>query len=205
MNNALSASDALLNYIDSLLLTTESEGDGHNENTLNSIRSLDYVENTAEAIKVDHIQNDLQLLLFHVSGISLAISYDSLSNILEVDRSNLKFEETKNGIALMIYKYHGQEVRVLETRDIILPNNHPANGQNDETGQVHVLVFKGQKYGLLCDGVGEQLNLGHQDIEWREQRVSRPWLAGIVKEKTHVLLDHAVIIDLCEELINITN
>ena len=199
MNDALTASDALLNYIDSLLLTTECEGDGHNENTVNTITTSDCVESTSEAIKLDHIQNDLQLLLFNVSGISLAISNDSLSNFVAVDRRNLKCEETKNGITRMVFNYRGQGVQVLETRNIIIPNDHPTHRLNDDSDEDYVLVFKGQKYGLLCDGVGEQLNLGYQDVEWREQRVSRPWLAGIVKGKTHVLLDHAVIIDMCEQ------
>ena len=199
MNDALTASDALLNYIDSLLLTTECEGDGHNENTVNTITTSDCVESTSEAIKLDHIQNDLQLLLFNVSGISLAISNDSLSNFVAVDRRNLKCEETKNGITRMVFNYRGQGVQVLETRNIIIPNDHPTHRLNDDSDEAYVLVLKGQRYGLLCDGIGEQLNLGHQDVEWREQRVSRPWLAGIVKGKTHVLLDHAVIIDMCEQ------
>jgi purine-binding chemotaxis protein CheW len=198
MNNAISSSDALLNYIDALLFNAENEGDGQIENTFNPITSSDCVENTAENIKVDYIQNDFKLLLFYVSGIPLAISYDSLSYILEVDRRNLKYKETKNGIARNIFNFRGQDVQVLESHDIIFPNDHPAHRQNDDIGDSHVLVFNGHKYGLLCNDIGDRINLDRQDIEWREQRVSRPWLAGIVKGNSHALLDDAVIIDMCK-------
>jgi len=31
--------------------------------------------------------------------------------------------------------------------------------------------------------------LQEADVEWREQRQSRPWLAGMIKTNNHALLD----------------
>ena len=89
----------------------------------------------------------------------------------------------------------------MDMKDIILPNGHPARLRNDNEGNAHILVLKGVEYGLMCDQVGEYVDVERMNVEWRSQRSSRPWLAGMVKGYGHALLDEMEVMQLGERLL----
>ena len=76
-----------------------------------------------------------------------------------------------------------------KVRRRILPSGHPARSQTRDAGGGHIIVLADYDVGLLCDQVGDIVDLQPEEVEWRMERRSRAWLAGMVRGHEHALLD----------------
>ena len=199
MNPIHNASSALVQYLDSLLL---DEGALSNEGLL-PVNREQYTEEAGKAVaKDDADANVLRLLLFKVGEIPLAITQESVDEVVEVSRSSLELVASNDGMLVRQFSYNGRVVGILDVRDIILPNGHPARQAMENVGNAYILMFKGAGCGLLCDHVGDAVELGRQEVEWRTQRSSRLWLAGMVKASKHALLDDKEILLIADSALN---
>jgi len=205
MNNIPNANNALLNYIDALLLDGVVELSGFTEEPVTPLcpESSTEVEKDIPENSLDARQ--LRLLLFKAANIPLAMSSATIEVVIEAERAILKRVMSKDGIVLWQLNHRGKNIHVLDAREIILPSGHPGRQVNGDRGKVHILILKGVAYGLLCDDVGESIEIDRQDVEWRQQRPSRLWLAGMVTGYNHALLDEKEIIHMCEKILNIGN
>ena len=199
MNSIHNASSALVQYLDSLLL---DEGAQSNENLLDVNREQ-YPEEAGQVVaRNDADRNALRLLLFKAGEIPLAITQEIVAEVVEVRHSSLEPVTSRDGMLIRQFKEKGRDVGILDARDIILPDGHPARQVKRNDGVAYILIFKGVGCGLMCDLVGEAVDLGYQDVEWRLQRSSRLWLAGMVKTDKHALLDERVIIDIADRVLS---
>jgi purine-binding chemotaxis protein CheW len=205
MNNVSNANDALFRYIDSLLLEIDAGRDDRDEDSNVPTRLENSSGNVEDASEAAPNSDVLRLLLFKTAGIPLAISQACISAVVDVERAGLKHNLSEDGVVVKRFNYQGRDIHILDTRDIILPNDHPARHLNEDEREVHVLLLNDAAYGLLCDEVGARVDIGRENVEWRSQRSTRPWLAGMVKECNHALLDEVEIIDACEQMLNITH
>ena len=203
MNNIPNANNALLNYIDALLLgsvTEESDSSGGAETSLCLANSAGVEKDIPE----DTLNSrQLQLLLFKSADIPLAMSSATIDAVIDVERAVLTRAMSKDGIVLWQLDHRGRNIYVVDAREIILPNGHPGRQVSGDRGKVHILMLKGLAYGLLCDDVGESIDIDRQDVEWRQQRPTRLWLAGMVTGYNHALLDEKEIIRFCEQMLTI--
>ena len=189
------ASAALLQYLDSLLLDEAAQSD----EDMPSVGNVQRAEEGGQALSgVAADANTLRLLLFKVGEIPLAISREVIAEIVEVERTSLESFTSKDGMHIRQFNNNGQDVGILDARDIILPEGHPARRAHENDGHVYILMFKGAGCGLMCDHVGEVVDLGYRDVEWRLQRSSRLWLAGMVKANKHALLDEKEIMHIAD-------
>jgi hypothetical protein len=199
MNSSPSAGDALLYYIDSLLFDMETRSDVSGERPTADCMENEPAGNKAvpdehSDIEVLHLQN------FKAAGIPLAISLDSISEIVAVKSTDLKNLQLERGVLHGTLNYHGRDIRILDMRDIILPAEHPYRRKSLDEGTFYVLLLSGGAYGLLCDDVGECVDVARRNVAWCGQRASRAWLAGMVKESNHALLDEAQLIQVLDKI-----
>jgi chemotaxis signal transduction protein len=199
MNLIHNASSALVQYLDSLLLdagTPSTEG----------LHAVNREQNAKEVEKIvarnDADTNVLRLLLIKAGEIPLAISRGIVEEVVEVRRSSLETVASNEGMLVRQFNYNGRIVGILDVRDIILPDGHPARQVMEDDGNAYILMLKGAGCGLLCDYVGEAVELGSQDVEWRVQRSSRLWLAGMVKASKHALLDDKEILHIADTVLS---
>jgi purine-binding chemotaxis protein CheW len=198
MDNLPDASRALLNYIDTLLLDDVAlplRGDNGPPpvDCLNQVAyKVDYATN------IDVYTDSMQVILFKSAGIPLAIPLAAVSGILAIEQaSSIRFiSEEGEGIKLLTYR--GRDIRVLDAKEIIFPEGHPARAAGAEEGFGHILVLEGDNCALGCDVVGDIVKMHRQDVEWRSNRRTRPWLAGMVKGSNHAFLDVKEIIGIIE-------
>jgi chemotaxis signal transduction protein len=200
MNPIQDASSALVQYLDSLLL---DEGAPSNED-LHAVNREQFAEEVGKAVARDDADtNVLRLQLFKAGEIPLAITQDIIDEVVEVRRSSLEPVASNDGMLVRQFNYNGQVVGILDARDIILPDGHPARQVKENDATVYILMFKGARCGLLCDHVGDAVELGRQEVEWRLQRSSRLWLAGMVKVGKHALLDDEEILHIADRALSI--
>lgn len=205
MNDIHNANNALLLYIDSLLFDIDAPQNECNERSIVRTR-LESSTGNAEDVSGTASNSDfVRLMLFKVADIPLAISHASVDAVVDVGRTHLKRAMSKDGIVIRQWNYQGRDIHVIDTRDIVLPNGHPARHMNENEGNAHILILKGNAYGLLCDDVGASVDLEGRNVEWRLQRPTRRWLAGMVKGYNHALLDETEIIHFIEDLLSITH
>lgn len=205
MSTTNNASNALLQYLNSLLVEADTNTNGFHYES-GEIRILTKGREIAEPTPEPKVDSDvLNLVPIKVANIPLALSSEFVAKIVNIRRADLCPVNSSDGVAIHKFKDNGRDVYVFDLRDIILPSGHTARQDVVKAGDAKLLLLKGTEYGLLCDSVGETEEMRREDVEWRSQRSSRRWLAGMVKQSSHALLDEVVVIQMCRELSNISN
>lgn len=118
--------------------------------------------------------------------------------VIDVNETSLRLHASKVGMTTGTFSYRGRDIYALDTREIILPDGHPSRCDTAKASCHHIVMLEGCNRGLMCDEVGTIVNLNRQDVEWRLHRQSKPWLAGMLKEYNHALLDIRPLIHACE-------
>lgn len=157
------ANHALIDYIDALL-----------------------VEDAAASPAPAPQDGSLRLLCFAVAGVPLAILAEEVAEVREA-AADPRPEDRIMGTFL----YGGRTLILLDTRRLILPDKHPALAQPSRAGQV--LILPRQGLALRCDRAVQTQTVTPDEVVWREQRPSRPWLAGMVRGRA--LLDPAILLE----------
>lgn len=188
MDNLSDANSALLNYIDALLV----DGD----TAVEPVREIRQQPpgNAAEALSDADM---MHLLFFKAAGIPLAIEADDVAEMIEGEEAIMRPASGKVECVIGVFNHHGRDIHVIDTRAIILPQGHPALHDSQDLTCRHILMLAGYDLALVCDEKGAMASLDHQEVEWREQRQTRPWLAGMVKGHKHALLDIEGLIKYC--------
>lgn len=190
MDNLPDAKSALLSYIDTLLF----DGDAVTKEEAQTFGSdSENVEKNVGATS----GAPLRVLLFKVAGIPLAVSLEDIAGVIDVEQSALLRMSSRGGMTIRAYGYRGRDIYALDTREIIFPEGHPARSFPEDAGGRRMLALAGCDWGLLCDEVGDMVNVNHQDVEWRMHRTARPWLAGMVKGGGYALVDVKELLEAC--------
>lgn len=131
-------------------------------------------------------QNKFDALLFEVSGLTLAVPLIALGQIVNMSSDKLTplFGRSEWFMGLLTTPF-GQ-MRVINTALFVMPERYKASFL--ESIQ-YVISMDGQPWGLAVDSVTQPIRLDPDDVKWRSERTSRPWLAGTVKSKMCALID----------------
>jgi len=84
---------------------------------------------------------------------------------------------------LWISDLSGLEVTVVDTAELILPGK----GANQEYGWL--LLLRSANLALACQAVMGERFITPDQVRWREQRGSRPWLLGMMSDSPCALID----------------
>jgi len=188
MDNLPDASSALLSYIDALLVDEDgavkparASGEGHADKT----------------VEVVPDPNTIRLSFFKIAGIPLAIEADDIAEVMEGNEVIMSPASERGASLKGVFHHQGRDIHVIDARTIILPQGHPALSEPQEVTGKHILMLADYDLALLCDEKGDIAALNRQEVEWRTQRQTRPWLAGIVKGHNRAVLDIEGLIQDC--------
>lgn len=139
-------------------------------------------------------QPSFQVLLFKVSGITLAVPLDSLNGILEWHEDNITEMPGAAEYFLGLLPERDRQIKLVDTASIVVPSNFRQNHCRENLQKI-ILIGNGE-WGLACDAVDEVITLAPTDVRWRSSKGLRPWLAGTVVEQMSALLNINKFVDL---------
>jgi purine-binding chemotaxis protein CheW len=130
-------------------------------------------------------QSRFDVLLFKVSGLTLAVPLISLGQIQPItDELTPLFGQADWFMGLQPTPQG--KIRTVNTAKFVMPERY------DETfvkNAKYVVSINGVPWGLAVDSVNQPISLQPEEVKWRTDRSKRPWLAGTVKEHMCALLD----------------
>ena len=142
---------------------------------------------------------DFQCLLFQVAGLTLAVPLSELNGVLPLDLDGVTPMPGHSALFLGLIDHLGQQVRVVDTAQVVLPPERLA-AEGDPRGRVSHLVLIGEgNWGLAASGIGQVISLRPGDVKWRGSQGRRPWLAGTVIQHMCALLELEAFLDLLRE------
>lgn len=135
-------------------------------------------------------EKSFQALLFKVSGLTLAVPLVELSGVQEIQRGEVTPMPGHVDWYLGLTEYRDRKVPVIDTAQLILPEDKLENLQLSPDERIRHVVFIDQgRWGLGCDDVDEVITLQENQVSWRSSRTQRRWLAGTVLEQMCALID----------------
>jgi purine-binding chemotaxis protein CheW len=130
-------------------------------------------------------QTRFDVLLFRVSGLTLAVPLVSLGQIQPLtDELTPLFGQADWFMGLQ--PTPAGKIRTVNTAKFVMPERYDAAFV--ETAK-YVVSINGVPWGLAVDSVNQPISLEPEDVKWRGERSKRPWLAGTVKAHMCALLD----------------
>lgn len=142
---------------------------------------------------------DFQCLLFQVAGLTLAVPLSELNGVLPLDLDGVTPMPGHSALFLGLIDHLGQQVRVVDTAQVVLPPERLA-AEGDPRGRASHLVLIGEgSWGLAASGIGQVISLRPEDVKWRGSQGRRPWLAGTVIQHMCALLELEAFLGLLRE------
>jgi len=130
-------------------------------------------------------QSRFDVLLFRVSGLTLAVPLISLGQIQPLtDELTPLFGQADWFMGLQ--PTPAGKIRTVNTAKFVMPERYDESFL--QTAK-YVVSINGVPWGLAVDSVNQPIRLAPEDVKWRSDRSKRPWLAGTVKEHMCALLD----------------
>lgn len=133
-----------------------------------------------------------QCLLFKVSGLSLAVPLVKLNSVIVWDEN---ITETPNQTSwyLGLIQHLQKQVKVIDTALLVLPENRrDALNLASADRLRHILLVDDYQWGLACDDIGEVVWLTKDEVKWRQNKHTRPWLAGTSLQHLCAIMDTEV-------------
>lgn len=135
-------------------------------------------------------ENTFQALLFKVSGLTLAVPLVELNGVQELQMGDITPMPGHVDWYLGLSEYRDLNVPIVDTAQLILPEDKLENLQLAPDERIrHVVFIDEGRWGLGCDEVDEVITLQENQVSWRSSRTRRRWLAGTVLEQMCALID----------------
>ena len=145
------------------------------------IDGLEWLENG----RPQWAQSRFDVLLFKVSGLTLAVPLVSLGQIQPLtDELTPLFGQADWFMGLQ--PTPAGKIRTVNTAKFVMPERYDEAFL--QTAR-YVVSINGVPWGLAVDSVNQPITLMPDDVKWRGDRSKRPWLAGTVKDHMCALLD----------------
>lgn len=130
-------------------------------------------------------QSRFDVLLFQVSGLTLAVPLISLGQIQPLtDELTPLFGQADWFMGLQ--PTPAGKIRTVNTAKFVMPERY--DEAFTQTAK-YVVSINGVPWGLAVDSVNQPITLEPEDVKWRGDRSKRPWLAGTIKDHMCALLD----------------
>ncbi len=130
-------------------------------------------------------EGEFDVLLFDVSGLSLAVPLVALGHIVPLDKK-LTYLQGQSDWFMGILPASVGDIRTVNTALFVMPERYKASFLESAK---YVVTIDGLPWGLAVDDVHQPIRLGPDDVKWRTERSKRPWLAGTVKSHMCALID----------------
>ena len=132
--------------------------------------------------------NYINLLPISVAGINMMLPRDRVRCV--IDWKQRKLTENDTNILLDVHNYNGKKLLVFDTTVMVIPKEHPNKASFLRKRKYQKLVvFDSGKWGLVCDGIDEDVILNRADVVWRKSIKKHGWLAGMLPKHGYSLID----------------
>jgi purine-binding chemotaxis protein CheW len=129
---------------------------------------------------------EFQALFFEVAGLTLAVPLTELGGIHQIDVINPLFGKPSWFKGVMLHK--DKKFNVVDTAKWIMPEKS-AEKLAETTNYQYLILLDNSGWGLACERLVTTSTLQPDDVKWRNSNASRPWLAGMVKNKMCALVN----------------
>ena len=136
----------------------------------------------------DWAELEFQCLLFHVTGITLAVPLIKLNGVIPWN-DDITPMPGHSPAFLGILRHLNKNVQVMDAAEVILPDSQRKQILPVAERVKKIILMDEGKWGLACDDIGEVITLQKADVRWRTADGRRAWLAGTVSERLCALLD----------------
>lgn len=130
-------------------------------------------------------QKNFDVLLFQVSGLTLAVPLIALGQIVPLTEELTPLFGQADWFMGLLPTPVGK-IRTVNTAKFVMPERYDENFLKTAK---YVISINGVPWGLAVDSVNQPITLSPSDVKWRGERTKRPWLAGTVKAHMCALLD----------------
>ncbi|MES2823809.1 MAG: chemotaxis protein CheW [Pseudomonadota bacterium] len=130
-------------------------------------------------------QTRFEVLLFKVSGLTLAVPLISLGKIRPITAGLASLPGQAEWFMGLQLTTTGK-VYTVNTAKFVMPERYDENFTRTAK---YVISINGVPWGLAVDSVNQPIRLMPDEVKWRTNRSKRPWLAGTIKEHMCALLD----------------
>ncbi|TVZ38622.1 purine-binding chemotaxis protein CheW [Alteromonadaceae bacterium 2753L.S.0a.02] len=148
-------------------------------------QSINDVLEWAENGRPQWAQSRFDVLLFDVSGLTLAVPLIALGQIQPIGEELTPIFGQSDWFMGLLNTPLGQ-IRTVNTALFVMPEKYCESFLESAK---YVISIDGLPWGLAVDSVNQPITLDPADVKWRTQRTSRPWLAGTVKSAMCALID----------------
>lgn len=147
---------------------------------------------TVDEWKNIEVENEFQVLFFELNHVTFAVPLTDLGGIYPLSKE-LNFLMGKPTWFLGVNKHNDKLYNIVDT-SLWLQLGCSAK----DLQYSHYILLGSTAWGLSCEKLLGTENLTKEQVRWRDKKGSRPWLAGMVKNKMCALI-HA------DELIKLLN
>jgi purine-binding chemotaxis protein CheW len=131
-------------------------------------------------------QESFDVLLFEVSGLTLAVPLVALGQIVRFQKEELTPIFGQSDWFMGLLESNVGRLRVINTALFVMPEKYD---QAFLDSAEYAISLDGVQWALAVDKVNQPIRLDPTEINWRSERSKRPWLAGTVKSQMCALLD----------------
>ena len=139
--------------------------------------------------------DDFQALFFVARGVRFAVPLVSLGGIYECDHVTPIFGKPRwyNGIA----DIRGRKINVVDTLRWVKPELY------EQSPFKYIIMLGDSLWAISCNSLEGNRSLKKENVKWRQNAGSRPWLAGIVKKEMCALLHVDALVAMFEKGFNL--
>lgn len=130
-------------------------------------------------------QEKFDVLLFQVSGLTLAVPLVSLGQIVSIDDQLTPIFGQADYFMGLLPSPLGQ-LKLINTSLFVMPERYKPELISDVK---YGISIDNQPWALAVDSVNQPITIFPDEVKWRSQRSSRQWLAGTVKSRMCALID----------------
>lgn len=130
-------------------------------------------------------QKDFDVLLFEVSGLTLAVPLIALGQILYLKDGLTPIFGQSDWFMGLLPSPRGN-IKTVNTALFVMPERYDEKFLDTAR---FVISIDGLPWGLAVDSVNQPSRIHPDAVKWRSNRSKRPWLAGTVKSAMCALID----------------
>ncbi len=149
--------------------------------TIEENHEAEEVQHSAAASSTDY-DFPIQCLMFRVGDNKLCIPLIKMGSVLPWTENLTQLPYMPKWF-MGLLKYRGKNVRVADTAKLLKIDDSPGNIE-----ERRILVFGQESWAIVCDEIGEVVQLKHDDVQWSAHK-NKGLSLGTVKQSLAILLD----------------
>lgn len=126
-----------------------------------------------------------QCLFFKLGEILLAAPLITLREVIKYERSVIKNLPGQPRWSSGIIDHRGEIINLIDPGSILMGSNYTMPDKNYR----YIILTDTPGIGFLCHEFTDMSRLDPGSIRWYQNRIKRPWLAGIHKQKLCTVID----------------